>query len=94
MSTSVGVSVNLGRLEKIPNGKQVINGSTTIWVRNGKKHRETGPAEVHRDGYEAWFKDGIPHRLNGPAITHPDGRKEYWINGKKIDNPKPKKNIK
>ena len=56
-----------------------------IYIRDGQKHRENGPAETMRGGYEAWFFKGKKHRKGGlPAVTHPDGSKEYWEEGKFI----------
>ena len=43
-----------------------------IWYKNGKEHREGGPAQTHWywDGnkeYQFWYIDGLKHRENGPA---------------------------
>ena len=58
---------------KIPN--------KTTWYRNGKLHRDDGPAVESANGTKAWYKYGRRHRSNGPAIIHPDGYKEWWSNG-------------
>ena len=54
------------------------------WRKDGKKHREDGPADIcyNQDGikdYESWYKDGEFHRLDGPAYTryYEDGNKDY-----------------
>ena len=28
------------------------------WYKNGKWHREDGPARIHKDGYKSWYLDG------------------------------------
>ena len=81
----VPIAVNLGKMPKVPNGRQMMPGGTQIFVWDGKKHRENGPAEYNsRTGYQAWFQHGLRHRKGGPAVTHPDGSKEYWEKGKLI----------
>lgn len=88
----VPLNVNLGKVPRLPNGMHVLSGGIQMYIFNGKKHRENGPAEINtRTGYEAWFQNGLRHRENGPAITHPNGSKEYWIKGKlrRMEKPKP-----
>lgn len=78
----VPVSISLGRVPKLPNGRHILSGGVQIYVLNGAKHRENGPAEVRPDGYKAWFKKGLRHRDGGPAVIYPDGTQEYWSKGK------------
>lgn len=81
--SAIPVSLNLGKVPAIGNGRHVMSGGTVVWLRNGKKHRDSGPAEVNeRTKYEAWFRNGLLHRDQGPAVTHPNGAKEFWKNGK------------
>jgi len=80
----VPVNISLGRVPGLPNGRHIVSGNKQIYIRNGKKHRDNGPAEIRRDGYKAWFKFGVKHRSKGPAVIHPDGTKEYWVDGKFI----------
>jgi hypothetical protein len=54
----------------------------TYWFKNGKAHREDGPAEELEDGYKEWWFNGERHRLDGPACEYTDGIKEWWIEGK------------
>ena len=89
----VPVNINLGKIPKLPDGRHIISGDTQIYIRNGLKHRDVGPAEIRRDGYKAWFKKGIKHRSNGPAVIHPDGTQEWWEKGKMIRREKPKKSV-
>ena len=46
------------------------------WYKNGKLHREDGPALV-RDFSKEWFINGQRHREDGPAIEYANGDK-YW----------------
>ena len=69
---------------KLPNGKQALTGDIDVYIFDGKKHRQGGPAEINRrTGYEAWFKHGLLHRVGGPALIDPIHKyKEFWENGK------------
>jgi hypothetical protein len=59
------------------------------WYKDGKLHREDGPAIDHNDGYREWWVDGKLHRIDGPAIEYEDGDRYWYINGKlhRIDGP-------
>jgi hypothetical protein len=52
------------------------------WWKNGKRHREDGPAVVFPDGTQEWWKNGELHREDGPAIIYSDGLEEWWKNEK------------
>ena len=54
---------------------------TKIWYKNGKYHREDGPAFEYSDGKKIWHKDGMCHREDGPAVIYEDGRHLYYLNG-------------
>jgi hypothetical protein len=60
-----------------------------FWYKEGKYHREDGPAIELPDGTKKWYKEGKLHRIDGPAIECPYGGKEWYIEGKKhrIDGP-------
>jgi len=51
------------------------------WFKEGKRHREDGPARECLSGYKEWIKEGEFHRIDGPAIEYTDGSGEWWING-------------
>jgi hypothetical protein len=88
----LGLKMNLGGTGNLGNG-MVDNGKTKIWLKNGRKHRLNGPAEIDIDGYEAWFFNGQRHRPgNKPAVTYPNGNKEYWENGELIKKENSSKN--
>lgn len=51
--------------------------------RNGKYHREDGPALINHDGSRHWYIDGKRHRAGGlPAKEMSNGDREWWINGR------------
>ena len=51
------------------------------WYKNGRLHREGGPAITNTDGSnKEWYQNGKRHRLDGPARIN-YGTKEYWIDG-------------
>jgi hypothetical protein len=62
------------------NGRYVFKDGTEVWHKDGKVHREDGPAITHANGYKSWYKYGELHRIDGPARTWPDGS-EWWVNG-------------
>jgi len=79
----IPLNVNLGKVPRLPNGRHILSGGVQIYVKNGQKHRENGPAEINtRTGYQAWYRDGKKHREGEPAVLNADGSKEYWIEGK------------
>jgi hypothetical protein len=55
----------------------------TYWFRNGKLHREDGPARDNVDGRKEWHRNGKLHREDGPAVEMADGEKEWWLNGER-----------
>lgn len=78
----IGAAASLGKVPKVPNGAHMMSGGSRVYIQDGLKHRENGPAEIRRDGYRAWFWRGVKHRKGKPAVYHPDGTVEYWENGK------------
>jgi hypothetical protein len=57
--------------------------------KNGRRHREDGPAVIYTDGAQFWYKEGELHREDGPAVDLPEGYKEWCIEGKthRVDGP-------
>lgn len=58
-------------------------------LKDGKLHRDDGPAVIEPHGTLRWYRDGLEHREDGPAILHPNGS-AYWMqNGKphRLDGP-------
>jgi hypothetical protein len=51
---------------------------TVKWYKNGKLHKEDGPAITFFFGQKEWWINGQKHRDDGPAIIKADGS-EYWL---------------
>jgi len=64
-----------------------------FWYKNGKLHRDDGPAEIHpkiQGGQdEIWYQFGLRHRDDGPAYTESPGNERWYKRGKlhRIDGP-------
>ena len=57
--------------------------------KDGKYHREDGPAIEYANGYKAWFLNGKRHREDGPAVEYASGNKSWYLNDKvhRTDGP-------
>ena len=55
------------------------------WYKNGKLHRENGPAVEDASGSCQWYKNGKLHRIGGPSIEWLDGSKQYYLYGRRYD---------
>jgi len=66
--------------EDIPVFEEFDGYSRFAWFKNGKLHRDSGPAIICH-GYQAWCKNGEYHRDSGPAVIYSDGTQEWWIDG-------------
>lgn len=78
--------IKVKRFEEVPEnytGIAIYPDGTKRWYKNGKRHREDGPAVVFVDGTEYWYKNGKRHNDNGPAIVHPNGSKSWFKNGQR-----------
>ena len=55
------------------------------YFKNGKRHREDGPACEFASGGKQWIQNGDFHREDGPAVIHSDGDDDgnWWLNGVK-----------
>ena len=60
---------------------KVYDDGDKLWYKNGKLHREDGPA-VERNGTKEWWVNGKLHREDGPALEL-NSTKEWWVNGKR-----------
>jgi len=54
------------------------------YYKEGKLHREDGPAIEHLNGKKEWWVNGELHREEGPAVEYPNGDKIYYLKGKEI----------
>ena len=65
-----------------------------VWYKEGKKHREDGPAVEWDNGFKYWCKNGKLHREDGPAIEyypeyeHEDcaDYREWYLEGKRYSS--------
>ena len=53
-------------------GTTVINQFGKYWYKNGKHHRDDGPAIEMACGIKYWYKNGKHHREDGPAVEFLD----------------------
>ena len=58
----------------------ILYDGTQVWYKNGKRHREDGPARIDPDGTQFWYLNDKLHRENGPAVIYLDGRQEFYQN--------------
>jgi hypothetical protein len=57
-------------------------GGEKYWYKNGKLHREDGPAIDYLDKEKLWYKEGERHREDGPAIEYPNGVSYFYFEDK------------
>lgn len=62
------------------------NEGTIQFFKDGKLHRDNGPAVIAPDGTLVWWHEGNPHREDGPAaIWYGDlNNVDYYLFGKKV----------
>jgi hypothetical protein len=74
----------LAYLTEHPNftGCLIDKDNDKVWYKDGKLHREDGPAFEYVDGSTFWYLNGECHRTDGPALELASGSKSWWINGK------------
>jgi hypothetical protein len=67
----------------------ILADGTEEWHRDGRLHRENGPAVIFRNGRQQWWRHGEFHREDGPAIIDPRGHEEWWVGGRlhRMDGP-------
>lgn len=63
------------------NGMTVSDGGTRVWRKNGRTHRDDGPAVENPDGTLMWYWHGQLHRDDGPAVVYGNGhaRRKHGI---------------
>lgn len=54
------------------------------WYKDGKPHREDGPAVIWNFGATYWWFEGKLHRDDGPAVND-GGLSVWWYHGKLVD---------
>jgi hypothetical protein len=60
---------------------------TREWWRDGKRHRDGGPAIEWFDGTKVWFQHGQIHREDGPAYEGRDGDTQYHLFDEELTYP-------
>ena len=87
--------------EKVAIGRDAATGTVTCeaYRRDGKLHRDDGPALIARDPatgvvtYEIYWRDGKLHKDDGPAVVKRDPatgtvtREAYWREDVEIPAP-------
>ena len=58
----------------------MLNHIPQAWRKDGKLHREDGPAVIYTDGAQVWYKDGKRHREGGPAVIDTNGDQVWYVN--------------
>ena len=61
----------------------LVSDDKLIWYKNGKYHREDGPAVKYADGSKEWWLNDNLHRDGGPAVEKANGDKYWYKNGKR-----------
>ncbi len=67
----------------LPDGSYIDSDNDVCYVKNGKIHREDGPAKEWPSGHKEWYINGKRHREDGPAIEWVNGGKDWYKNGKR-----------
>jgi len=73
--------------QDIPYGARFCNVDGIVGIeyrdKDGKPHRDDGPARFLIDGTQTWFQHGLIHRDDDePAIIYKDGEKHWYKEGK------------
>ena len=56
---------------------------TIVWEKDGKIHRDGGPAIIWDHGGLTWYCRGEMHRTDGPAVVMANGLEAWFKHGKK-----------
>lgn len=56
---------------------------TKVWFRDGKLHRDDGPAVECANGDKFWYRNGQLHRDDGPAVESSNGDNEWYHDGRR-----------
>lgn len=75
----IKVQYGAGIPDKFTGIVEYEDGDKKEWYKEGKYHREDGPAKEYSDGSKVWYIEGKLHREDGPALDFTSGYKEWWI---------------
>ena len=53
------------------------------WYKNGKLHREGGPAAEYPREHKIWYKNGKKYREDGPACIYSSSAKLWFLNDRR-----------
>ncbi len=67
----------------LPDGSYIDKHGDVCYVKNGRIHRDDGPAIVRDNGNKFWYKNGKQHREDGPAEEYTNGDRWWWVDGKR-----------
>lgn len=67
-------------MNKLRNGKYREH-ETFKWYKDGKLHREDGPAVIWDSGHKEWYQNGVLHREDGPAFEGKNGTQSWYLKG-------------
>ena len=70
------------KAKELKNGLVQGDNGNQYWYKDGKYHRDDGPAVVMPGDGEYWYKDGKQHRDGAPAVLRETGDKIWMINGR------------
>ncbi len=68
-------------IQNLPDGSYVDRNDSVCYTKNGKFHREDGPAIEYYNGDKCWYRNGEIHREDGPSIEFSNGRKFWFVGG-------------
>ena len=73
-------------VKDLGNGREEwsTEGGFLMFLKDGKYHREDGPAIIFEDGTRCWALNGLYHRVGGPAIETAEGYCDWFLNGREV----------
>ena len=60
---------------------EVFEYGTQKWYKDGKLHREDGPAVIIGSIRQEWYRNGELHREDGPAVIDGNNYQVWYRNG-------------
>jgi hypothetical protein len=82
------VSHNFTGIFEYCDGVRFVQWISIEYYKNGKSHREDGPAETSLGGSKIWILNGEYHREDGPAVEYSNGMKSWYLNGRYFSSEK------
>lgn len=87
-TATLGLKLLLGKpladTAPIADGAHETHDGTIIHTKDGRIHREDGPAIIAPENEQlSWYLDGELHREDGPAVVRPGIMEEWYIKGER-----------